>query len=194
MAVEDYERVGAETREEWRRWLAENHASSPGAWLVSWKRATGRRAVGYDAAVEEALCFGWIDSLAKTVDDERSRQLFSPRRRASRWSRSNRERVERLLAAGAMEAAGLAAVEAAKASGAWSELEDVENLVVPDDLAAAFAAHPGSSEHWEGFPASVRRGLLHWILDAKRPETRTRRIAETAAEAAAGRRAGQWGR
>jgi uncharacterized protein YdeI (YjbR/CyaY-like superfamily) len=194
MAVEGYERVQVETREEWRWWLAENHASSRGAWLVSWKRATGRPAVGYDAAVEEALCFGWIDSLAKTVDDERSRQLFSPRRPASRWSRSNRERVERLLAAGAMEPAGLAAVEAAKETGAWSELEDVENFVVPDDLTAAFAAHPGSSDHWESFPASVRRGLLQWILDAKRRETRARRIAETAGEAAAGRRAGQWGR
>ena len=194
MAVEDHERVEAETREEWRRWLAANHASSPGAWLVSWKPATGRPAVGYDAAVEEALCFGWIDSLAKTVDEERSRQLFSPRRPGSRWSRSNRERVERLLAAGVMEAAGLAAVARAKANGAWTALEDVENLVVPDDLAAAFAAHPGSSEHWESFPVSVRRGLLQWILDAKRPETRARRIAETAAEAGAGRRAGQWGR
>ena len=194
MAVEDHERVEAETREEWRRWLAANHASSPGAWLVSWKPATGRPAVGYDAAVEEALCFGWIDSLAKTVDEERSHQLFSPRRPGSRWSRSNRERVERLLAAGVMEAAGLAAVERAKANGAWTALEDVENLVVPDDLAGAFAAHPGSSEHWGSFPVSVRRGLLQWILDAKRPETRARRIAEIAAEAAAGRRAGQWGR
>ena len=119
MAVEEYERVHAETRSEWRRWLAANHASSPGVWLVSWKRSTGKPTVVYDAAVEEALCFGWIDSLAKTVDEARSRQLFTPRRRKSHWSQSNRERVERLVAAGLMEPAGVAAVDAAKAAGTW---------------------------------------------------------------------------
>jgi uncharacterized protein YdeI (YjbR/CyaY-like superfamily) len=119
MGVEDHERVHAETRAEWRRWLAANHAASSGVWLVSWKRASGKPAVGYDAAVEEALCFGWIDSLAKTVDDERSRQLFTPRKPRSSWSRSNVARVERLVAAGLMEPAGLAAVEDAKARGAW---------------------------------------------------------------------------
>ena len=119
MGVEDYELVEVETRAEWRRWLAENHATSPGAWLVSWKRATGKPAVGYDESVEEALCFGWIDSLQRSVDAERTRQLFTPRRPRSNWSRSNRERVERLLAAGLMEPAGLAAVEVAKERGAW---------------------------------------------------------------------------
>jgi uncharacterized protein YdeI (YjbR/CyaY-like superfamily) len=96
--------------------------------------------------------------------------------------------VERLLAAGLMEPAGIAAVERAKTSGAWTALAEVENLVVPDDLAAAFAAHTGAAEQWEGFPPSARRAILVWILDAKRPETRARRIAETASEAAAGRR------
>ena len=119
MALEDHELVHAETRAEWRRWLAANHASTPGVWLVSWRKPTGRPSVGYDAAVEEALCFGWIDSLAKKIDEERSRQLFTPRRPRSNWSTSNVERVERLLAAGLMEPAGLAAVEDAKARGAW---------------------------------------------------------------------------
>lgn len=194
MGAEDYERVHAETRAEWRRWLAANHASSPGAWLVAWKRSTGRPAISYDESVEEALCFGWIDSVAGTIDGERSRQLFTPRRPTSRWSRSNKERIERLAAAGLLEPAGIAAVEVAKRNGSWTALDDVENLVVPNDLAAAFAAHPGSAEQWGGFPRSVRRGLLEWILDAKRPETRAKRIAETAAEAAAGRRAGRWGK
>jgi uncharacterized protein YdeI (YjbR/CyaY-like superfamily) len=191
MAAEGYELVHAETRPEWRRWLAANHAGSPGVWLVSWKTATGKPAVGYAESVEEALCFGWIDSLNRTIDDERTQQLFTPRRPGSRWSRSNKERVERLLADGLIEPAGLAAIEAAKASGAWTALDDVENLVVPDDLAASFAAHPGAAEHWEAFPPSVRRAILVWILDAKRPETRARRVAETASEAAAGRRANQ---
>ena len=191
MAAEGYELVHAETRAEWRRWLAANHAGSPGVWLVSWKTATGKPAVGYAESVEEALCFGWIDSLNRTIDDERTQQLFTPRRPGSRWSRSNKERVERLLADGLIEPAGLAAIETAKASGAWTALDDVENLVVPDDLAAAFAAHPGAAEHWEAFPPSVRRAILVWILDAKRPETRAKRLAETASEAAAGRRANQ---
>ena len=191
MAAEGYELVHAETRTEWRRWLAANHASSPGVWLVSWRTATGKPAVGYAQSVEEALCVGWIDSLNRTIDDERTQQLFTPRRPGSRWSRSNKERVERLLADGLIEPAGLAAIEAAKASGAWTALDEVENLVVPDDLAAALAAHPAAAEHWEAFPPSVRRAILVWILDAKRPETRARRIAETASEAAAGRRANQ---
>lgn len=193
MAANDYERVHAETRAQWRRWLAENHASSPGAWLVSWKRATGKPAVGYEESVEEALCVGWIDSVSKAIDDERSRQLFTPRRPTSRWSRSNRERIDRLAAEGLLAPAGVAAVELAKRNGAWSALDEVERLVVPDDLAAAFARHPGAAGHWDGFPPSVRRGILAWILDARRPETRAKRIAETAAGAAAGRRAGRWG-
>jgi len=129
LGVEEHEHVQLEARADWRAWLAANHASARGVWLVSWKRATGKPSVGYDAAVEEALCFGWIDSLAKTVDDERSRQLFTPRRPRSRWSQSNRDRVERLAAAGLMEPAGLAAVERARESGSWAALDDTESGV-----------------------------------------------------------------
>ena len=119
MSVESHDHVHLESREQWRRWLAENHASADGVWLVSWKKATGKPQVGYEAAVEEALCFGWIDSLERSVEAERYRLLFTPRRPRSRWSPSNVARVERLLAAGVMEPAGLAAVEDAKARGAW---------------------------------------------------------------------------
>jgi uncharacterized protein YdeI (YjbR/CyaY-like superfamily) len=189
VGVEDYERVHPESRAEWRRWLAEHHDTAPGVWLVSWRTATGRPAVGYDASVEEALCFGWIDSLAKTVDGERSRQLFTPRRPRSGWSTSNKERVRRLLAAGLIEPAGLAAIEAAKANGSWAKLDDVERLVVPDDLAAALGEARGA---WEAYPRSVKRGVLEWIGSAKRPETRAKRVAETAAAAARGERPGRW--
>jgi uncharacterized protein YdeI (YjbR/CyaY-like superfamily) len=187
-----YERVHLETREEWRRWLGANHASSPGIWLVSWKKATGKPAVAYEAAVEEALCFGWIDSTVHSLDEERGEQLFTPRRRGSRWSRSNKARVERLLAARMMESAGLAAVHAAKESGAWTALDDAENLVVPADLAEALSRLPGAGKGWDAYPPSVRRGTLGWITEAKRPETRARRIAETASAAASGRRPGPW--
>ena len=193
MAAKEYEQVHAETRDEWRRWLAANHSGAPGAWLVSWRRQTGKPSVGYAESVEEALCFGWIDSVQQTLDEERTAQLFTPRRAGSRWSSSNKERVERLLAAGLMEPAGLAALEAAKASGAWTALDEVEALVVPDDLAAALASR-GAGGQWERYPPSVKRGILQWLLDAKRPETRARRIAETADAAADGRRPGQWAR
>jgi uncharacterized protein YdeI (YjbR/CyaY-like superfamily) len=193
VARDEYEHVHAETRDEWRRWLAVNHAGAPGAWLVSWRKRTGKPSVGYAESVEEALCFGWIDSVQRTLDEERTAQLFTPRRAGSRWSSSNKERVERLLAAGLMEPTGLAAVEAAKASGAWTALDEVEALVVPDDLAAALASR-GAGGQWEAYPPSVKRGILQWLLDAKRPETRAKRIAETADAAAKGRRPGPWAR
>jgi uncharacterized protein YdeI (YjbR/CyaY-like superfamily) len=191
MAVADRPQVHPERREDWRAWLAEHNASADGVWLVSWKQATGRPAIGYEAAVEEALCFGWIDSLARTLDEERSMLLFTPRKPGSGWSRSNKERVARLEASGLIEPAGAAVVEAARADGSWTALDDIENLVVPGDLAAAFAARTGAAEHWEAFPRSVKRAILAWIYGAKRPETRATRVEETAAEAAEGRRANQ---
>jgi uncharacterized protein YdeI (YjbR/CyaY-like superfamily) len=183
-----YERVHMETRADWRRWLAANHASSPGVWLISWKKPTGRPAVGYDAAVEEALCFGWIDSTVHSLDDERGEQLYTPRRPTSGWSSSNKERVERLAAAGLLERAGVAAIETAKANGSWTKLDRAAALTMPDDLAAALAARAGAAEGWEAFPPFVCRGSLAWVDDAKRPETRERRIAEVVAAAAEGRR------
>lgn len=186
------EHAHPETRAEWRAWLHDHHASSGGVWLVSWKRATGKPRVEYDDAVEEGLCYGWIDSVQRTVDDERSRLLFTPRKRGSGWSRPNKQRVERLLTAGLIQPAGRAVIEAAKADGSWSALDDVENLVEPDDLRAALDADPAARREWDAFPRSVKRGILEWISTAKRPETRTRRITETAEMASRGERANQW--
>lgn len=146
--------------------------------------------MAYGEAVEEALCWGWIDSRAATLDAERSMQLYTPRRRGSSWSRPNKQRVERLVAAGLMAPAGLAAVEAAQRDGSWSLLDGTEDLVnLPDDLLAAFDRHPGSRGHWDAFPPSARRSILGWIALAKRQETRARRMEETARRAAAGERA-----
>lgn len=161
-------------------------------WLVSWKKATGRPAVDYDAAVEEALCVGWVDSTGRRLDDERSMLYVAPRKPRSGWSRPNKERVARLTVAGLMRPAGLAVVEAAQADGSWSLLDDVENLVVPDDLRAALDAHAGAAGHWEAFPRSAKRGILEWIVQAKRPETRAKRVEETARRAARNERANQW--
>ena len=191
-AADHYERVHPGTREEWRAWLDANHAESPGVWLISWKKASGRAPIGYDATVEEALCVGWVDSLVRRVDEERSMLLFTPRRPTSRWSRPYKVRVARLIAAGRLAPAGLALVDEAKRSGTWTALDDVENLLVPEDLRAALDRHPGAAAHWEAFPRSARRGILEWILDAKRPATRARRIEETASLAARGERANRW--
>lgn len=185
------ERVQPDTLEDWGTWLEREHRRREGVWLVTWKKHTGRATVGYDDAVTEALRFGWIDSLGRRLDDDRTMVWFAPRRKGSGWSRSNKVRIARLEAEGRMEPAGRAVIEAAMADGSWVLLDDVENLVVPDDLAAAFDRHAGSGEVWEAFSPSVRRGILEWIVRAKRPDTRSRRVEETARLAARGERANQ---
>ena len=190
MAV-DRERIHPEDRAQWRAWLQEHHASSAGVWVVQWRTATGRRRLSYDDLVEEALCFGWIDSLAKGLDAERSMITMTPRRPRGVWSRSNKERVERLIAEGRMTSAGLRAVQTAKANGSWEALDEVGATTVPDDLAAALAVSPAAGRHFDAFAPSARQAILHWIKIAKRDETRRRRIEETVRLAADNRRPGQ---
>ena len=188
-ALDDAERLEATSLDDWSGWLAAHHAESTGVWLVTAKRSTGRRPFDYDAAVCEALRFGWIDAVQKTLDAERTMQWYAPRRRTSGWSRPNKLRIERLEREGRMEPAGRAVIEAAKANGTWTLFDAVEDLLVPDDLAAAFDAHPGSREHWDGFPPSARKQILAWIVTAKLPATRARRVQQTAEQAAEGIRA-----
>jgi len=159
---------------------------------VTFKKAAGERHVPYDDLVEEAMCFGWVDSVQRRVDDERSRLLMTPRKPKSNWARTNKARVAKLTAAGLMAPAGLAAVEVAKANGTWSALDDVENLIEPADLKRALDADATARGEWDGFPPSARRGILEWILNAKRPQTREARIRETVKQAARGVRANQW--
>jgi uncharacterized protein YdeI (YjbR/CyaY-like superfamily) len=180
------------SRAEWRQWLAANHTRTEGIWLISYKKATGKPAVTYDESVEEALCFGWIDSKGNKLDDERSMLWFAPRKPRTGWSKPNKERVERLIQAGLMTPAGLAKIENAKADGSWSALDGVEALEIPPDLAAALAANPAAEQNFTAFPRSAKRGILEWIQNAKRPETRANRIAETVRLAAENIRANQW--
>lgn len=179
---------------DWRAWLAAHHARQAGVWLVSYKKATGKPRLTYDEAVEEALCWGWVDSLPRTLDAERSMLYFAPRKAGSGWSKLNKARVARLEAEGRMQPAGRAKVEQAQADGSWSLLDEVDALVVPPDLEEAFARHPGAAEHFAAFPPSARRGILEWIVQAKKPETRAKRIDETARLAAQNVRANQWKR
>jgi uncharacterized protein YdeI (YjbR/CyaY-like superfamily) len=181
--------VGPFDRAGWRAWLIANHATSDGVHLVSWRRGSGRTSVPYEEAVEEALCVGWIDSVGRRIDDERAIQRFSPRRAGSAWARSNKDRVARLTEAGLMLPAGLAAVESAKRDGTWTMFDDVERLTIPADLEAALAAMPPARPNWDAFPTSVRRMLLAWLVEARRPGTRARRVTEIAEKASRNERA-----
>lgn len=186
---DDAERFEPATVEEWAAWLAVHHADTPGVWLVTPKASSGRRTLDYEEAILEALRYGWVDSTQRTLDEERTMMWYAARRPGSVWTRNNKNRVGRLEAEGRMEPAGAAAVAAAKASGMWTLMDDVEDLVVPRDLVEAFDVHPGARDHWETFPPSARKQSLSWIALAKRPETRAARIAEVAARAARGERA-----
>lgn len=168
------------TLADWRAWLAANHARPEGVWLITYRPATGKTPFSYEQAVEEALCFGWIDGQANKLDDERTMLWFAPRRPGSGWARTNKARIERLIADGRMTPAGLSKIEAAQADGSWTLLDSVERLEVPDDLAAEFDKYPDARAHFDAFPPSARRMALTWIATAKRPETRAKRVAETA--------------
>src|SRR5262249_39990772 len=158
----------------WRAWLVANHAAADGAWLVGWKAATGRPRVPYADTVEEALCVGWVDSRAGTIDEERSRLLFTPRKAGSGWSRPNKEGVERRTDGGVRLPAGRGVVEAGRADGWWFALDDVENLVEPPELAVALDADPRARGHWDAFPRSAKRAILEWISTARKPETKSK--------------------
>lgn len=188
--MQEYPRVEVRTRGEWRAWLQKNHAQPGSIWLVTFKKSSGEAHLPYSEVVDEALCFGWIDSRPARLDEKRSMLLLSPRRRGSAWSKVNKDRVERLVADGLMTPAGLEKVEQARVDGTWMFLDQVDAMVMPVDLIGAFdAAIPEARAFWDGFNRSSRRGILEWIHQAKRPETRAKRIAETVEMAGRGLRA-----
>lgn len=176
-------------RLEWRAWLADQHATCDGVWVAYFKKSARRDGVAYEELICEALCFGWVDATARTVDAERTALYFSPRRKGSVWAATNKARVEQLMAAGLMQPAGLAAIERAKADGSWTALDRSESLTPPDELEAAFDRFPGSRETFDAFPPGARKQLIGWVDSAKRAETRERRADETARQAQAGIRA-----
>jgi len=183
--------VIAPTAAAWRAWLDAHAATERAVWLVMDRSRTagGGAVVGYEDAVCQALCVGWIDSVVRPRDDQTRYQRFSPRNPKSTWVRSNRDRVARLIASGEMGPAGQALVDAARASGSWDLLADIEEGIVPDDVQAALDAQPLAAEHFAAFPPSARLQILGWIVTAKKPETRQRRIATTVEKAAHNERA-----
>jgi uncharacterized protein YdeI (YjbR/CyaY-like superfamily) len=172
--------VEVDDRASWRAWLEANHGTSSGAWLVTRRPRSGRPGLDYEAAVEEALCFGWVDGTAGRVDDERGKLYFAPRKPRSGWAATNKARVERLIEQGRMAPAGLAAIERAQANGSWELLDSVERLEVPADLAAALEAVAPAAGNFAAWPPSVRKQALTSLVLARRPETRSDRIRKIA--------------
>lgn len=173
----------------WRKWLVANHESADAVWLVFFKKGSGRPSVAWEEAVDEALCFGWIDSKVQRIDDISYRQYWTRRKPNSVWSKINKDKIQLLTDEGRMAPAGLASVAVAKENGSWTIMDGPDAGVVPDDLAVALAAAGATAEAtFAGFSASVKRGALYWLVSAKRPETRARRVADIAERAAQGKR------
>ena len=171
---------------EWRKWLAENHQSKQSIWLIYYRASTKIPSLSWSEAVDEALCFGWIDSTKKTIDDARYMQYFSRRKPSSTWSKVNKDKVAHLTQSNLMAKAGFDVIETAKQNGNWSLMDDVEKLIVPEDLKSALDANGSAMEFYQRQSKSIKKILLHWVVVAKRPETRKKRIAEIVAAAAEG--------
>ena len=174
MSAADYPRVHPKTTAEWRRWLRDNHDKAQGVWLVAYKAGTGKSRLTYDESIPDALSYGWIDSLNKPLDAERTALLFTPRKPGSGWSRTNKVRISQLMKEGRMEAAGLAKIEAAKRDGSWTLLDGVEALEVPDDLRKALG--PVGMRKFQALTPGRKKEHLRALVTAKRPETRARRV------------------
>lgn len=163
----------------WRSWLRQNHESAKNVWLIIYKKESGVPSVYYTEAVEEALCFGWIDSKPNKRDEESYYQFFSKRNPKSNWSKVNKAKAEELIKAKRMAKAGMAAIEVAKKNGTWTALDEVDNSIIPDDLEKALAKNKPALKNFEAFPKSSKKIILEWIQNAKKEETRKKRIEET---------------
>jgi uncharacterized protein YdeI (YjbR/CyaY-like superfamily) len=177
--------------DEWHYWLEANHATEKELWLILYKRHIAKTGFSYQEALDEALCFGWIDGILKRIDDEKHIIRFSPRRSTSIWSKANRKRAERLIAEGRMTGAGLGKIEQAKKNGEWyRELSNDEGPIMPPDLTEVLKRNKKARKNFESFPPSLKEQFIYWITSAKRPETRTKRIQETAVRAERNERPG----
>ena len=182
--MSDLDKVFVEDKESLRTWLKNHCSQSESVWLVKWKKGFGKNYISYDDIVDELLCFGWVDSLPKQLDNKKTMLRISPRNPKSNWSKVNKERVDRLMQDEKMEAQGIKMVEIAKANGAWNFLNDVENLIIPADLEHDFKQNEKAKYYFDRFPDSSKRGILEWIKNAKQESTRRKRITETVAKAA----------
>lgn len=171
-------------RKAWRLWLIKNHRSKQSVWLVHYKKITGKPTISWSDAVDEALCFGWIDSTRKSIDHEKFIQFFGKRKATSVWSKINKGKIEQLIAEGLITKAGFESIETAKQNGSWNILNEVEELIIPKDLEKEFKANRSSKAYFLSLSKSVRKSILQWLVLARRPETRKKRIVEIATLAA----------
>jgi uncharacterized protein YdeI (YjbR/CyaY-like superfamily) len=171
--------IYASDRTCWRQWLEQNHQDAIGVWLVYYKVKSGHPSIKYSEAVQEALCFGWIDSKIQSLDESRYRQIFTPRKPKSVWSKLNKQYIEELIAQGQMTEAGLAKITAAKQDLSWTSLDEIEALIIPEDLRKALALDETANRCFTAFNNSTKKNILLWIQSAKRPETRLNRIEKT---------------
>lgn len=171
--------VAAKTREEWRKWLEKNNKSEKSVWLIIYHKTSKTKSIYYDEAVEEALCFGWIDSIANKRDGDSRYQFFAQRKPKSNWSKLNRKRAEKMIAQNLMTPTGQAMIDLAKKTGTWEALVDVQNSVIPYDMQKLFDKNKTAFKNIQAFPPSSKRIILEWILNAKKPETRLQRITQT---------------
>jgi len=166
----------AKDRNAWRKWLEKNHITSPGIWLIYYKKSSGKKRLDYNDAVEEALCFGWIDSTTRPIDQEKYMQRFTPRKPKSGWSGLNKKRIEKLKAEGLMTKAGFEKIEAAIKDGSWQSLDHIDAVQLPEDLQKALSKNKKAKENFENFPLFTKKQFLYRINSAKRAETRKARI------------------
>ncbi|OOV16129.1 YdeI family protein [Flavobacterium sp. LM4] len=178
MTAKETETYCPECQTDWRKWLEKNHQSKKSVWLVYYTKKSNIPTINWSEAVEEALCFGWIDSTKKTIDDSSFIQFFSKRKPNSTWSKINKEKVKQLIDSGRMTKAGYKSIETAKQNGSWTILDEVEELIIPNDLEDAFRKHNGSKDYFLSLSKSSRKIILSWIVVAKRQETRQNRIDE----------------
>jgi uncharacterized protein YdeI (YjbR/CyaY-like superfamily) len=190
----DIETFYPKSRQEWREWLQENHSQKYSVWLIYYKMKSDVPTVKYSEAVDEALCFGWIDSKAKRLDDEKFMQFFSRRRENSVWSKVNKEKIERLTKEGLMTEAGFEIIEKAKQNGSWTILDEAEALIIPADMEKEFLRNPKAKEYFLSLSRSDKRNILQWLVLAKRPETRLKRINEIVELAGKGQKPKQFNR
>lgn len=169
-----------------------NQTRRNGLWLISYKQGSGKTRIAYSNIVDELLCFGWIDSKPNSLDEERSKLWIAPRQPSSGWSRINKEKVERLIKEEKMHAAGLEKINQAIQTGHWNKLDEVESLLIPFELEQEFKKYKSAKTNFDAFPRSVKKSILEWIANAKKEETKTKRVSETARLAQANIRANQW--
>jgi uncharacterized protein YdeI (YjbR/CyaY-like superfamily) len=178
MKEDDIESICPTNRQQWRNWLQKNHDKKQSVWLIYYKKKSNKPTVSWSDAVNEALCFGWIDSQKKSIDEEKFKQRFSRRKTNSTWSKVNKQKIKLLTEEGLMTKAGLRMIEAAKQNGSWAILDEVEELIIPEDLEVAFKKRAGSKRYFLNLSKSKRRYYLQWLVSSKRQETRLKRIVE----------------